>query len=437
MSPGVERAVAGARQWAGQLGSETLRLAHFLLALFDEEEGRPAVLVESLGQSPAAIRIRLRELLESPPSPADTVLFGAAEKWSLAHRHDPEFLTDAFLLAVLRADAAFERTCAGIGLDAGRIEAALIGRHPPESETAPTSVAFELPAQSGAGDASRILDANLNRAREAARVVEDYCRFALNDRLLTGEIKAIRHALGGVSNRFPTLLASRDTPGDVGTEVSAGNEYIRFSTREVAGVNLKRLQESLRSLEEYGKLLGPDLGRELESLRYRAYTVEGAIIGRGRGRERLERARLYVIVTGSQCATSLEATVRGAAEGGAEVIQLREKGVPDRELLARARSAVLQGADYLGVGPVFPSRTKEFDRFPGLDFVRDTARETTLPLFALGGITLENVGQIVSAGASRVAVASTVAGSADPRRAAQELRSVLERSGQPAEQSGN
>ena len=274
--------------------------------------------------------------------------------------------------------------------------------------------------------------------------------------------------------------------------MTAGNEYGRSTPAEVAAVNLKRLQESLRSLEEYGKLIGPEVGRELESLRYRAYTLEGAILGRGRGRESLERARLYVIVTGSQCANSLEATVLGAAAGGAEIIQLREKGLPDRELLARARemrrwtrsagvlfivndrpdiarladadgvhigqddlpladarriagpdlmvgvsthtldqvrSAVLQGADYLGVGPVFPSRTKAFEQFPGLDFVRAAARETSLPMFALGGIASDNVGQVVSAGAARIAVASAVVGAADPRGAAQELRAILERSG--------
>jgi thiamine-phosphate pyrophosphorylase len=101
--------------------------------------------------------------------------------------------------------------------------------------------------------------------------------------------------------------------------------------------------------------------------------------------------------------------------------------------LEQVRSAVLQGAYYLGVGPVFPSKTKAFERFPGLDFVREAARETSLPLFALGGITRENVGQVVAGGAARVAVASAVAGAADPRRAAQELRDVLEKSGQPIE----
>src|SRR5262249_58867227 len=72
-------------------------------------------------------------------------------------------------------------------------------------------------------------------------------------------------------------------------------------------------------------------------LRYRAYTLERAIVMGGTARERLADARLYVLVTGSLCATGLERTVRQAAEGGAQVIQLREKGLSDRELLERAR----------------------------------------------------------------------------------------------------
>jgi thiamine-phosphate pyrophosphorylase len=464
----------------------------------DEEEGRAAVLVESVGESPSAIRALLQEWLDSPPAPADTLLFAAARDWSLAYRNDPELLTDAFLLAVLRADAAFERACAGFGLDARRLEAALHeGREAIAAQNTP-SATFALPGVERGCETARVLDASLNRAREAARVVEDYCRFVLDDRVLTGEVKALRHTLAAVSTRVPTSwrLAARNTPADVGIDLTAGGEYDRNTPAEVAEVNLKRLQESLRSLEEYGKLVGPDLGRELEALRYKTYTLEGAIIGRERGRERLQEARLYVILSGSDCAGPLETTIAGAVAGGATIFQLREKGLSDRELLARARdvrrwtrsagvlfivndrpdiarladadgvhlgqddlsitdargiagpdlmvgisthtieqvrSAVRAGADYLGVGPVFPSRTKAFDRFPGLDFVRAAASETSIPLFALGGITPENVSQVVVAGARRIAVASAVAGAADPRRAAGELHSALERSGESAD----
>ena len=114
-SPGVERAVAGARVWADRLGSEPVCLAHLVLALLDEDEGRPAVLLEHVGLAVPQVRDRLAGL-ESPPAPPIPALFNAARNWSLAHRHDPEFLTDAFLLAVLTADATFRATATALGL---------------------------------------------------------------------------------------------------------------------------------------------------------------------------------------------------------------------------------------------------------------------------------------------------------------------------------
>jgi thiamine-phosphate pyrophosphorylase len=98
----------------------------------------------------------------------------------------------------------------------------------------------------------------------------------------------------------------------------------------------------------------------------------------------------------------------------------------------QVRQAVLEGADYIGVGPVFRSPTKAFDWVPGLEFVRHAAEETSLPSFALGGITLENVRQVVSAGARRIAVASAVIRSKEPDRIACDLHDALERSVDPA-----
>jgi thiamine-phosphate pyrophosphorylase len=131
MSPGVERAVAGGRAWAQRLGCPAVQLTHLLLALLDEEEGRSALLVESVGIAPAASRERWVALPDSPLAPPDSILFTAARDWSLAYRHDPEFLTDAFLLAVLRANPAFERTAAGLGLDVAQLEALLIRNSTP------------------------------------------------------------------------------------------------------------------------------------------------------------------------------------------------------------------------------------------------------------------------------------------------------------------
>jgi thiamine-phosphate pyrophosphorylase len=284
------------------------------------------------------------------------------------------------------------------------------------------------------------------------------------------------------------LLASRDTVHDVGTDVGTPSEYHRGSPTEVAAANLKRLQESLRSLEEFGKLLGPNLARELESLRYGAYTLERALVLGSAARNRLEDARLYVLLTGSRCQASLDWTIERAAAGGADVIQLREKDLPDRELLERARNvrrwtrqagvllivndrpdiarlceadgvhlgqgdmpvmearrvvgpdaiigvsthtveevrqAVTNGADYIGVGPTFPSTTKSFEVLAGLELVRAAVAETSLPAFALGGIGPENVGQVVAAGCRRVAVSAAIAGADDPEPVARTLRVAL------------
>jgi thiamine-phosphate pyrophosphorylase len=498
MSPGVERAVLGARLRAERLGTSPVLITHLLLALLEEDEGRPAVLLERAGLSVPDVRGQLESLSESPAAPPESELFAAAQRWSLAHRHDPEFLTDAFLIVVLRSHPTFQATATALGLDAARLEQILIGEPTPEPSGEPDALPalFTLPDSTSEVAATRVLDANFNRAREAARVLEDYCRFALNDRFLTQESKDLRHAIAAASAALPPhlLLASRETLRDVGVLVTAPGEYERETPAAVARANLMRLQESLRSVEEFGKLFGPDLGREIEALRYRAYTLERAIASGGHARERIGGARLYVLLTGGQCAGALDWTIARAAAGGADVVQLREKSLSDRELLVRARNvrrwtrearvlfivndrpdiarlaeadgvhlgqedltvdaarrilgpdalvgvsthtieqvraAVLDGADYIGVGPVFPSRTKSFDTFPGVEFVRAAIAETSLPAFALGGITPENVEQVVAAGARRVAVGASVTTADDPERVARLLRSHLGEAGDP------
>jgi thiamine-phosphate pyrophosphorylase len=94
--------------------------------------------------------------------------------------------------------------------------------------------------------------------------------------------------------------------------------------------------------------------------------------------------------------------------------------------IAEVRAAVAEGADYLGVGPCFPSPTKSFDAFAAAEFLRSVARETSLPAFAIGGITLERLAAVESLGFTRVAVASAVTGAADPAAAA---RGFIERLG--------
>jgi thiamine-phosphate pyrophosphorylase len=490
-SPGVERALAAAAAWAGRAGVTEPRLTDFILGLLDEEEGRPADLLERANVNVANVRESLRLLTTSGPILPASHLLSVARGWSLQFRADPVVLTDAFLLAVLRADAAFRTAIRPLGLDPDPLETLLTSGVERPTVDATEPIAFALPDESATIDTARVLDVNFNRARESLRVLDDYCRFVLDDAVLTGHVKSLRHALAAASELLPKglLLSARETLRDVGTTVTTEGEYDRQSPAQVASINLKRLQESFRSLEEFGKVFSPELGRQLESLRYGVYTLERAVVGGGESRQRLADARLYVLLTGSQCVAAMDWVIEQAAAGGANVFQLREKSLPDAEFIERARNvrrwtrkagalfivndrpdiaklsdadgvhlgqddlsvkdarrilghgpligisthsleqvrrAVLDGADYIGIGPTFPSSTKQFNAFPGLDFVRAASAETSLPAFALGGVGLSNVAQAVAAGAKRIAVSSALATAEDPEGVALLLRAALD-----------
>lgn len=332
--------------------------------------------------------------------------------------------------------------------------------------------------------ALRILDANFNRAAEGMRVAEDYCRFALGDGHLTRRCKHLRHALSAVMQSLSpaALAAARETRGDVGANNKTPAEGERNSLVHIATASWHRVQQALRALEETLKLTAPDAAAKIESLRYDAYTYDKACRITSESSQRLAGAKLYVLIAGgaSECAFVERAEELIAA--GAHVLQLRDKRLDDRTLLARARllrrvldsqpptpdsrppllilndrpdigalaradgvhvgqeelsvhdvrqivgpdlligisthnleqarQAVLDGANYIGCGPTFPSQTKNFPDFPGLTFLRELAAEISLPAFAIGGITLENLPQVLATGCTRIAIGGAAADAA-------------------------
>src|SRR5262249_47556427 len=90
-------------------------------------------------------------------------------------------------------------------------------------------------------------------------------------------------------------------------------------------------------LEEFGKLHSPRLGQALEKLRYRCYTLERAIVLGTTARQGLAEVLLYVLLTRSSCQAALDWTIQEVAAGGADMFQLREKNLNDRDLLELAR----------------------------------------------------------------------------------------------------
>jgi thiamine-phosphate pyrophosphorylase len=85
------------------------------------------------------------------------------------------------------------------------------------------------------------------------------------------------------------------------------------------------------------------------------------------------------------------------------------------------------GADYIGVGPVYPTPTKEGRPAVGLELVTYAAKRARTPWFAVGGIDASNAEEVVAAGATRIAVVRAIGEASDPERAARELRAILER----------
>jgi thiamine-phosphate pyrophosphorylase len=177
----------------------------------------------------------------------------------------------------------------------------------------------------------RLVDANLNRASEGLRVLEDLARFVINDAALTRELKAARHELARLVQPLDTqLLSWRDSATDVGRESTLHAGVRERDLLVVVRANAKRAEESLRVIEELARL--PELGArinsgEIERLRYATYDIEKRLAGRVlRGELAAGLRGLYVIVDREASGgRALNDVAREAIAGGASVIQLRDK----------------------------------------------------------------------------------------------------------------
>lgn len=127
----------------------------------------------------------------------------------------------------------------------------------------------------------RIIDANINRAKEGIRVVEEVCRFILEDEKLTSKFKKIRHQLSQLNNElinYSLLLASRDSNADPGLSISAQNKEKRKDYIDLVISNMCRAEEACRVLEEISKLKDENLSFEFETIRYSLYSLEKEVV---------------------------------------------------------------------------------------------------------------------------------------------------------------
>jgi thiamine-phosphate pyrophosphorylase len=341
----------------------------------------------------------------------------------------------------------------------------------------------------------RMIDANLNRSSEGLRVLEDVARFLLNDTELSQRLRTLRHNLARQTQPLNLgLLSQRDSEHDVGRLRSQDKKLAEQATSlesllDLVTANAKRVEESLRVIEELAKL--PEMNSMLnsasfEQTRFALYSLERYFVSKMLRRDKTERmAGLYVILDRQFLAgKDVLDIARQVIEGGARVIQLRDKQSKKGELLliaqklkelcsqagvlfiindyldlalavdadglhigqedlplpvvrrelpidkivgcsvttaAQARKAQNECADYIAVGSMFPTTTKTEAIVVGVDMVKELRRMVSTPLVAIGGISQDNVGQVVVAGADAVAVISAVLGEKDVKGAVQKL----------------
>lgn len=345
----------------------------------------------------------------------------------------------------------------------------------------------------------RVIDANANRASEGLRTLEETARFVLNDRDLQSKFKTLRHDLTAALARLSRkqLLASRDTPGDIGTQTQTAAEERRTNPTDLIAAASSRCQQALRCLEEYGKVIDITFASEVESIRYRAYDCMAklelrTLVDRPR-LEALREAQLYALIDAGDSESEMLDRIRLLAQCGVKIVQLRDSRVDDRTLfhracvgteiarelnllwiindradiavaadadgvhvgqdelpvdhvrsivgherliglsthdLAQVRDASQSTADYIGCGPTFPGKTKQFREFPGCAFLRSVVAEFSkpnsmaLPAFAIGGITDANIHDVAETGFHRVAVTAALQGDSTERAASTILNAL-------------
>ncbi len=174
------------------------------------------------------------------------------------------------------------------------------------------------------------------------RVIEEWCRFGLNDQAMTAQIKHLRQSVGHWHSA--DIRAARNTPGDLGTALTHPQEATRSSLTDVLQVNLARSQEALRVLEEYGKLYSPDMAADCKQMRYQLYTLDSQIMNSmieskrtnsaQQRQHQLMQARTYLVTAP---VPDLLGTVEAALKGGIAIVQYREKTADDDERLRIAQ----------------------------------------------------------------------------------------------------
>ena len=285
-----------------------------------------------------------------------------------------------------------------------------------------------------------------------------------------------------LESQVGSLTPYRDLAGDPLLDRPGTGKHENLPAHLAA--NLSRCRESARSIEELLRLIDADLSHSMQEIRYGIYSQDSVMQGLLQRGPCLQERRLYLLVTEALCHGDLYETTEAALRGGASIVQLREKNRPTGELLEMARrlreitsahdalflinddvtiaklsgadgvhlgqqdlaphearkilgkdaiiglsthcseqaaKAAHLGADYIGVGPIHETQTKQHRHAVGTDYIREAQKASPLPGYAIGKVEDSTLDVVLAAGANRIAVCTGIIGRKDPYEAAKHL----------------
>ena len=332
----------------------------------------------------------------------------------------------------------------------------------------------------------RIIDANFNRTREGLRVIEDALRFVYTDEENFKEIRKIRHLFSKKTFKFfkkDFLKVARDIEKDKGKDF---NEIEKINLNKLVEINFLRVEESLRVLEEYSKILNSEASSFFHDLRFKIYDIEKKIICK-LARKKIKVPCVYIILNLKEGENFLN-FAENVIKGRPDIIQLRYKGdnikfflkiakelkkmTPDEiiylindridvailcesdgihigkndfdieearkllpekiigistESLDDVRNLKEKDIDYIAIGSVFKSPTKPEKKVVGIEILKEIKKYISIPLIGIGGINIENVEKVIESGADGIAVISVVEKSENPMEVIKKLKEEIKK----------
>ncbi len=333
---------------------------------------------------------------------------------------------------------------------------------------------------------AQIVDANLDRAREGLRVLEDWARFALGRKDLVKIFKNFRQTLG--KHHLKIYKESRNFINDNCTGLSHPEQFNRNNVSCIISSNAARVQEALRVIEEFSRDHNQNLCKISSEIRYEIYNLEIALLKAQTNnslQKILNENDLYFITLDTK---NLFEKIKNVLEGGVKIIQYRTKKGNDAEMLGEAfkirelckqykalfiindridiayacnadgvhlgqndldikyareilgfskivgvsannvlsiQTAIKEGCDYLGIGPLFKTTTKQGGIPLGIENLKKLTKDITVPWFAIGGIKYENLSILKTNKIKKIAIISDIINDKSPTKKARMIINYL------------